>query len=336
MIEKFFHSFPRPRKSSRNLDYPDGEKGLKILHGLINYGLILCPESFAFDSLEKTQCRASFSLSTRDELYRKQERTVGGQSTMVSHCDLFGHFSIGINHNVGRELGILPVVYHYDSNDGASISEKIRKRLREIRTLLGLLSYLEASTNNEGKFKDVDKLKSENYLSGIPSSAIDKINDLSSYELKKFFDIITDFDRVASWNAIDWFDLFLDHFQTTDGKSSIGSLSYYRQNEWRLGLMWSDEKEIVSLHESNEDSIQEIWKFLKEIDSDFFSNKVLEESALFYKMNDDHFFDFVSEIHCPRIVEQEVHEMIEDIYPNKFRKVSSFFSKTIIFEEVFQ
>ncbi len=163
-------------------------------------------------------------------------------------------------------------------------------------------------------------------------SALQKLDGLDAIHKKEIFDIFTDFPRVTSWNAIDWLDHFMDHFQTVDGRSEIGNLSYYLQNEWRIGLMQIDEREVFSLHERHLPEVREVWQMLKSIDPDFYSDAVLKKCALLAGQDGKHFFDFVGEVHCPLVARKRVKTILDEYYPKKFRRRFSASGMKVIFE----
>lgn len=330
-MQMFYHCFPRPRVSDKRSSAEQLAKGVSILRYLAEFGLLLTPETSQSDPPRRS-CRACFTLTSRDELTTAKQRVVGGQNKDASHTDLFGTFAIGISQTAGRTVGLQPVVYHYRSELADSLSEKIQEKMEEVRALLGVLAYLEASVGTAHKFRTPHELQSRGYLSITSERALRSIEALSSGTRKLLFDAITELPRSTSWNLIDWLDHFRDHFQTVDGQAQIGTLSYYMQNEWRVGRMQFGDREVIGLDDISHPAIREVRDGLSLIDMSFFTPEVLSECALLATVQNRYFFDHVSEVICPRAATKDVEAILQNTDPNQFVRTSRRFAANSVFE----
>ncbi|MFL4468499.1 hypothetical protein ACERZ8_00910 [Tateyamaria armeniaca] len=261
-----------------------------------------------------------------------KRRVVGGQSLDVSHSDLFGTFAIGISQAAARTVGLQPVVYHYRSELADSLSEKIQEKMEEVRALLGVLAYLEASVGAPDKFRTTHELRASGYVSTTSERAVRLIEALPKTTRKQLFDAVTELPRSTSWNLIDWLDHFGDHFQTADGQAQIGTLSYYMQNEWRVGRMQFGDREVVGLDDTSHPAILEVRDVLSLIDTSFFTPTILSECALLATVQNHYFFDHVVEVICPRAATRDVEVILQNTDPNQFVRTSHRFAANSVFE----
>lgn len=331
----FYHCFPRLRWSERSASNEQVQtaKGLAILRSIAEFGLLLTPENAPLDR-RRQSCRACFTLTSYDDLTTPIQRVVGGQSKALSHADLFGSFAIGITHVTARKLGLQPVVYHYRSEQGDSLSEKVQEKIEEIRALLGVLAYLEASVGDADKFHTTCTLQDRGYISPVGERALQLIAALPAEASRRFFDVITEMPRSTSWNLIDWLDHFRDHFQTVDGHSQIGTLSYYMQNEWRVGRMQFGDREVIGLDDTSQPAIGEVRDTLSKIDEHYFTPAVLSECAVLATVNNCYFFDHVHEVICPRAAADDVATILNHTDPGQFHRTDSRFSGMSIFDRI--
>ena len=331
LAQMFYHCFPRQRVADRRASVEQVAKGLAILRSIAEFGLLLSPET-ANSNRTRPSCRACFTLSSRDALTAPIERVVGGRDKLLSHTDLFGAFAIGIGQESARLLGLQPVVYHYRSERADSLSEKIHDKIEEIRALLGVLAYLEASVGDEEKFHTTDTLHDSGYLSPNAENAVRMVATLSAEARREFFEVITEIPRSTSWNLIDWLDHFRDHFQTVDGRSQIGTLSYYMQNEWRVGRMQFGDREVIGLEDASHPAIAEVREMLSAIDRGFFTPSVLSECALLATAQNRYFFDHVTEVICPRAAADDVAAILGETDPGRFLRTGGRFAAMSVFE----
>jgi hypothetical protein len=249
----------------------DRLKGLEILRLILTHGLLCTPEKFKLypnyntANKEKQKClrenrhhdeivqsRACFTLADTLELSKEYELSHGQATRPVTHTNLFGEFAIGLDPVEARALGIMPTVYYYrhdvsdHSTTTAGLGAQIVERLDEIRCLFSVLSYIEAKANTSGKddiFPPAEKLKSMGicvqYQSEIEAE-LAKVKTKDAAFILRLFNT----DRVPAWNLVDFVEIMLSLYQTTDSTIEDAPLAFFQQKEWRLvhhmmtGLRW--------------------------------------------------------------------------------------------------
>lgn len=277
---KLFHAFPRPphrkdpeRRAVRDL--PTGEdrrKGLEILRLILTYGLLCTPEKFKLypnyntENKEKqrflrenkphdeiVQSRACFTLVDTLELSKEYELSQGQPARHAAHIDLFGEFAIGLDPVEARALGIMPTVYYYRHDIDnlftrtAGLGVQIVERLDEIRSLFAILSYIEAKakTGADGdmQFPGSEVLRSMGIRVRYESTIEAELAKIKAKDASFIFRLF-DTDRVPAWNLVDFVEIMLSLYQTTDSTIEDAPLAFFQQREWRLvhhmmeGLRW--------------------------------------------------------------------------------------------------
>ena len=279
---KLFHAFPRPPHQTDSFgrvvrDKPTEEgnrKGLEILRLILTHGLLCTPEKFKLypnyntENKEKRDClrakshhdeivqsRACFTMVDTVELTKQCELSQGHSKHYSAHTDLFGEFAIGIDPIRARALGIMPTVYYYRYDieqpvtTMAGLGAQIVERLDEIRSLFSILSYIEAKANaradnfDDLTFPTPELLQSMGirvrYEGGIERE-LTKIKAKEASAIFRFFDT----DRVPAWNLVDFVEIMLSLYQTTDSTIEDAPLAFFQQKEWRIvhhmmeGLRW--------------------------------------------------------------------------------------------------
>ena len=270
---KLFHAFPRPphRKDAEGKivrDQPtddDRYKGLEILRLILTHGLLCTPEKFKLypnyetENEEKlkflqakthhdeiVQSRACFTLLNTLELTERHE------TREEAHTDLFGEFAIGLDPLEARALGIAPTVYYYRHDLGAGsrrtagLGAQIVERLDEIRSVFSVLSYIEAQANagiDDVAFPSAQKLKEMGIRVKFQKDIEAALAGLTTREAALIFRLFNT-DRVPAWNLVDFIEIMLSLYQTTDSTIEDAPLAFFHQREWRLvhhmmpGLIW--------------------------------------------------------------------------------------------------
>lgn len=270
---KLFHAFPRPphRKDAEGKivrDPPtpaDQRRALEVLRLILTHGLLCTPESFRLypnyetENEEKlkflqakthhdeiVQSRACFTLLNTLELTERHE------TRKEAHTDLFGEFAIGLDPLEARELGIAPTVYYYRNDMGAGsrrtagLGSQIVERLDEIRSVFSVLSYVEAQANagiDNVAFPSAEKLREMGIHIKFQKDIEATLARLTTQEAALIFRLFNT-DRVPAWNLVDFIEIMLSLYQTTDSTIEDAPLAFFHQREWRLvhhmmpGLIW--------------------------------------------------------------------------------------------------
>lgn len=243
----------------------DRRKALEVLRLILTHGLLCTPEKFklypnyATENEEKlkflrakthhdeiVQSRACFTLLNTLEL------TEGHETREAAHIDLFGEFAIGLDPLEARELGIAPTVYYYRHDMGAGsrrtagLGSQIVERLDEIRSVFSVLSYIEAQANSgidNVAFPSAEKLKEMGIHVKFQKDIEAALARLTAPEAALIFRLFNT-DRVPAWNLVDFIEIMLSLYQTTDSTIEDAPLAFFHQREWRLvhhmmpGLIW--------------------------------------------------------------------------------------------------
>jgi hypothetical protein len=270
---KLFHAFPRPRHHNDAEGYivrdpptpADQRRALEVLRLILTHGLLCTPERFKLypnyetENEEKlkflrakthhdeiVQSRACFTLLNTLELTERHE------TREAAHADLFGEFAIGLDPLEARDLGIAPTVYYYRNDLGAGarrtagLGSQIVERLDEIRSVFSVLSYIEAQANvgvDEVAFPPAGKLREMGIQIRFQKEIEDAVKRLTSEQAALIFKLFNT-DRVPSWNLVDFIEIMLSLYQTTDSTIEDAPLAFFHQREWRLvhhmmpGLIW--------------------------------------------------------------------------------------------------
>jgi hypothetical protein len=259
---KLFHAFPRPShqtdSAGRVIRKPatdeDCWRGLEILQLILTHGLLCTPEKFKLypnyntENKEKqkflqankphdeiVQSRACFTMVDTLELTKEYELSQSQLTYSVAHVDLFGEFAVGLDPIEARALGVMPTVYYYRHDIGnpyrktAGLGSQIVERLDEVRSLFSILSYIEAWENTSPDdgliFPSAEMLKrmriQVRYQKEIEAE-LTKLKAQDAALINQLFNT----DRVPAWNLVDFVEMMLSLYQTTD--STIEDVRYPR------------------------------------------------------------------------------------------------------------
>jgi hypothetical protein len=250
----------------------DRWRGLEILRLILTHGLLCTPERFKLypnyhtENKGKQEClrankphdeivqsRACFTLMDRLELAKEYELSQDQPAHYAAHVDLFGEFAIGLDPIDARALGIMPTVYYYRHDMGTSfrrmagLGSQIVERLDEMRTLFSVLSYIEAKANDKPEdaqvFLQPERLKALGIRVRYQADIEEALANLKGEEASLIFQLFST-DRVPAWNLVDFVEMMLSLYQTTDSTIEDAPLAFFQQREWRLihhmmkGLRW--------------------------------------------------------------------------------------------------
>ncbi|MCY4662572.1 MAG: hypothetical protein OXF93_22590 [Acidobacteria bacterium] len=324
-----FHAFPGPSRRAGREGREARRVGVAQLDLMMRYGLLLTPERLTIPMNEAAvnreapkvdfhQARACLTLvEDRDELWRKTRLDELGQP--ISHVDLFGEFAVGIDPIRARELGAIPVIYFYSGVNAAHgrVSHEILFTLRELRSLAIALARLEAKAEIGGRdILDAATLDAVGYdLEGDPIVRA-RVDETDRRTARVAVDLL-DTDRRPAWNLVDMIDAMLDLFQTVDSRSCPESLAYYHEREWRIAPLFSAGvrcRRLCAEKASGEAEppswVNEMRAELRALDGDFFTERVLDDSAILHGTAKEAFFDFVEEIVCPADSAEDVAQLL--------------------------
>ncbi|MCK1574070.1 hypothetical protein [Bradyrhizobium sp. 174] len=272
-MKKLYHAFPRPPSGRPDALTASGtiNGGLQVLSLILSHGLLCMPERFSLFSDPSSereekrallsancpqdeiyQSRACFSLLDLPELSQQIElrpSEVGPRKPTVifSHADLFGQFAIGLDPLEARNIGVLPAVYYYRAKSAElreSLSSQIVYRLDEIRTVLKILSFIEARANlKDLTVPNYERLTEIGMVPKYEKDVFQRLTDLSTRDARMIFELFNT-DRVAGWNLVDFLTMLLSLYQNADSTIDSEPLAFFHQREWRLihhmreGLGW--------------------------------------------------------------------------------------------------
>ena len=347
-----YHGFPRGLRR-RLGEHQSNAVGVAQLDSIRRHGLVLSPEWFRIPEnplaakregespkTDFRQTRASFTLVERKGL------TAGvGDSGEPTHVELFGDFLIGLRSSDARRLGAVPVLYTYDtfgSNDDdqgdINLPKEILFGLRELRSVAIALARLEAKAADPERFTHDDAMLDRlgYVLQGDPviRRRIEGLDRRKANELIRYLDT----DRAPAWSLVDLLEISLNLFQTADSRApdSYGlgrENAYYRQREWRIVRLYNPRLRCQRLGGSHEldgpeamaaDERENLRRRLVAVNPRFFSARRLDDSAVLRGTSDEgggkDFFDFVQEVICPRLVEDDVEALIRQ---SRFQRLAT-------------
>lgn len=332
-----YHSFPRGAKERLGVQRAI-DRGIAQLEMMIDYGFLMTPECLTIPLNPHTinreppkqifkQTRACFTLVER----RALSTTTGDSNKQLSHFQLFGEFAIGLNPIRARKLGVVPTIYFY-TDPGHNITHEILFFLRELRSLAIALARLEAKAN----IQDRDTLRAEKLdvlgfvLEGDPIIA-ELIRNVD-YKVACESVRLLDTDRRPAWNLADWIGILLNFFQTADSRTS-GPLEYYQQREWRITRLFGPQIRCHKLFPTWPDEVlSTVGPFLKElcyrlkfVDSEFFTDDLLADSAILVGTKEQSFFDFVDEVICPFDATDKIEEVLTRCMPSQWIRLDQCF-----------
>ncbi|MDA4844964.1 hypothetical protein [Hoeflea poritis] len=276
-----YHAFPRP-PAERKLKKYDIDVAKSTLSSIVEFGLLCTPEYLEIypdpnteyakkrvllytgePEIKHMQSRVCFTLCSPSELY---EPTVRGLTpaaagpryqpgALRSHSDLFGPFALAIDPISARRIGIVPTSY-YSPNDifGDSFSAEhgsipglnfqIISRLKEIREILIVLSYIESGIKKDNyKFPEYSELKEIDFALKYNEDILEHITLMSNEKKKELFGLFN-LDREPGFNLVGFVNMMLNLFQQTDSSINEDILAFFHQREFRLihhmrqGAIW--------------------------------------------------------------------------------------------------
>lgn len=271
-----FHAFARGESTAGpgRFDQKQLETSFAILRLILLRGLLCTPERFkiyADPATERAcklallrrhlphdilvQSRACFTLMDgMHELSQQYHVSPDDPLKLLSHADIFGPFAIGLDALEARSLGILPTVYTYQSPSEVDLTRaecgvvplasQIIHRLDEIRTLLKILSQIEAKSELfQSDILSVKDLRELGVKLQHELAIKTELAKLRKHQAKEIVHLLNS-DRVAAWSLLDFVNMMLSLYQFADSTYEQAPLAFFRQKEWRLvhhmrrGLSW--------------------------------------------------------------------------------------------------
>lgn len=325
---KFYHSFPRVSRKRQLSRTEQDCLGIGILRSVLHYGLLLTPEPLEIPPNPDSdlrdppatvviQRRACFTLLSRKELIEDGK-----------HLESFGRFSIGLDTNLARGLGIVPTFYYYKSNVtensdpfDSGISQQVLFRLSELRRLAIALARVEAHANpKSSRYRPRDYLN-ENGLTFDDEpdvASVDSVSRTTARQLTKLLGT----DRVPAWNLAEWIELILSMFQTADSSERGRHLAYYEQREWRCIQLYGEKIDCYSLTQREMESLRDPFKLRILIEARSVLKRMLnrfrvgvepEDCFLLIGCSHNPFRDFVSEIIVPSAYRNETLHTLKEM-----------------------
>lgn len=236
----------------------------------------------------------------------------------------------------------MPTVYYYkydkynSSKKTAGLGSQIIERLDEMRGLFSVLSYIEAKADvgkNAPVMPSVEDLQSMDIRVRHQKDIEAELARLSMKDASFVFRLLNT-DRVSAWNLVDFVEIMLSLYQTTDSTIEDAPLAFFHQREWRLvhhmmdGLVWfglgnhfggrdpfaqhfRDEKHKISewVKKIFSQRLKEIEKEKKEK----YIEWVFNHSWVLTGTQELHFRDFVHEIVAPEDYCQKVQQLVDSL-----------------------
>ena len=231
----FFHSFPRPRGET----VADAmKKGLRVLELVMNFGLILAPETVVWRlpqvdgtdrEIEVEMCRICFT-----EL---------GETELPAHSERFGAFALEFSISRLRQMRALPVIYMPQS---VSADQGFSNAGSLLVAMLGHVKYTLDQLENLRRHTDEEWVKAN--VVGATSIQDDAVFDLrntnDSGSISATYKIpmnttrdllaFVGFQNAPMWMLRNSLEFLENLFYPTDNEESEELLVYYRQREWRI------------------------------------------------------------------------------------------------------
>ncbi|MDX8353984.1 hypothetical protein [Cognatiyoonia sp. IB215182] len=335
-----YQSFPR---RSLNAQPDDALHAALFQLGFVaGYGLLLTPEPLVIPANPRatanvgaaetsfTQCRACFTLIEREELWAPGSAKTG-RSAGKSHAELFGAFAIGLDPVDARLFGLTPVSYYYSGVEDANRTYEMLFRLREFHELFTILAVLEARVGVPDAV-DINTLHDRGLLPSHGADAISRITQADPSLLQAFVDLVRT-DRPAAWRMADNLEMLMDAMQTADSATSVGSLAYYEQREWRITRGYGAHLNVVPLgparkgdpaipSETEADRL-DLRRALHGSDQSYFKEAILDDCVVLVGPRGGHFFEYVKEVVTPSgAAAYRVGAWLDEVFPGAFREAS--------------
>lgn len=316
----FYHSFPR--KLSSEAPELVFAKGLEILKGIKNIGMVLAPEV--------VEWRIPQVDSTTKVIRKRQTRicfTELAQSELSRHAESFGPFSLEFPIRVLREFGILPVIYVPQMVEGdrllSSLGPVIVWMFENARHTLDLLDQLYKLSDPQSALELARKTSPEtthvdpNYVLNLQNQNEDKtivqrfevkasivrgILDYLNYKTAPF-----ELMRGAIYAA-------QNLFYPTDDQLNDKLLSYYRQREWRIIPGATVEGKTNARMATSAEK-----EFLLGLNHRFWSREIVDDKGTFRRIDEAQVIDefkgkHISEFVGRVIVPFEAYDEARDIF----------------------
>ena len=358
--EYLFHCFPsrfaalnQPDKAGNPaLERKYASCGLSILESILVNGMLLTPERIRIHRhpgseqereppIELSQTRASFTLSTLEALQAANPYSRAN----LSHLDMFGQFSIGLEPLAARDFDMAPVYYYYDvhreqtsSCDPGSypLIASLVHSLTETREILSVLALLErrAATAGGGSAPSEERIAAQFdkakidllYQTSSRASRIARaIEELAPSEVGRVLRAL-DTDRRPFWNLVEAIDLMSGLLQRADSASLDTAMLYFSQREWRLVKVRSERVVGYDLVPDSHDEVSEVATARSE------QLRALQQVALLTGTRLDidwlrkcwvvlasgrsnrHFRDYIRVVTCPRKCVQSVKALVSHVF----------------------
>ncbi len=321
----FYHSFPRIRPSDTEASLKI--KGLQLLRGIKDFGLILAPEVVEW-SVPKLD-------GTTQVIRNRQVRTCFtelSQAELPGHATTFGPFSLEFPIHVLRQFGILPVIYVPQTVEGDRLLsslgpvmvlmfENARYTLDQLDQLLKLSNpeytlefarktnpgVTHVDPNYEINLQNHDEEKRIVKSFPVKASVVRGVLEYLNFKAAPF-----DLMRGAIWAA-------QNLFYPTDDRVNDKLLSYYRQREWRIIPGVAVEGKTIARVATADEK-----EFLLSLDRQFWSRELVDDKGGFRRIDEAQVID---EFHGKHISES-IQKVI--VPPNTYNEAQEIFGDRVV------
>jgi hypothetical protein len=318
----FYHSFPRRLPS----EAPDLfiARGLELLKGIKNIGLVLAPEV--------VEWRIPQVDGTMKVIRNRQRRicfTELSESELSGHAQTFGPFSLEFRIEVLRQFGVLPVIYVPQMVEGDSLLSSfgpvIVWMFENARYTLDLLDQLSKLSDPQSAL-EVARRSNPQVASMDPNYTLTLQNHDEDKKIAQKFEVEARVVRgllgYLSYKTAP-FDLMRgaiyaaqNLFYPTDDQINDRLLSYYRQREWRIipGAT-------VQGRSNARMATQVEREFLLGLNHRFWSREIKDDKGTFRRVDEAHVIDefqgkhiseFIGRIIAPLEALDEAREVFGD------------------------
>ena len=214
----FYHSFPRRQAGQRD----SRSIGLAILDSVCRNGFLLTPEKVSWRD-------PTVDPANRTEmLQRRISFTELSSAEVEAHSLLFGEFSLEFPVPVLRSLGALPVIYipdHVDVDPHGALGVSILANLAATRAVLSELS----------KIIDLNEPALKMTLTmGNGEHTVHEFDPAEFAAIKSYLGYLGKAQGISFTEMRGALDVMASLFYPTDDLQHSGTLTYYRQREWRI------------------------------------------------------------------------------------------------------
>ncbi len=303
----FYHSFPRIRPSDTEASLR--VKGLQLLRGIKDIGLVLAPEVVEW-SVPKLD-------GTTQVIRNRQVRicfTELSQTELPEHATAFGPFSLEFPIHLLRQFGILPVIYVPQTVEGDRLLsslgpvmvlmfENARHTLDKLDQLLKLsdpeytLEFARKTNpgvthvdpNYELNLQNNDEEKRIVKIFSVRASVVRGVLEYLNYRTAPF-----DLMRGAIWAA-------QNLFYPTDDQINNKLLSYYRQREWRIIPGVAVEGKAIARMTTADEK-----EFLLSLDRQFWSRELADDKGGFRRIDEAQVIDEFQGKHISECIQKVI------------------------------